>query len=140
MNKWMLRLGILMLVIGVLAGCGANDSQQEESTEASQEQPAETQESEESVTITLSKDDGDEVITEEEVAIEEDAILMDVMEENFDIEHDGGFITSIDGIAPEEGEEKSWMFFVNGETAMVGAEELELSPDDEVTFDLQAWE
>lgn len=67
---------------------------------------------------------------------------MEVMEKNFQVEtdFDGGFITSIDGVAPKDGEQKSWMFTVNGEMPTVGAKEFKLSPGDEVTFDLQAWE
>ncbi|WP_163969890.1 DUF4430 domain-containing protein [Oceanobacillus halotolerans] len=130
MNKWFTRMLTLFVAIGLLVGCGADDS----------EEQTENESDEATVVITISEDEGAEVITEKEVAIEENAILMDVMEENFEIEHDNGFITSIDGHAPQEDEQKAWMFFVNDEMPQVGAGEFELTPGDEVNFDLQAWE
>lgn len=137
MNKWMFRISSIILIIGLLFGCSATDSNgnqtKNNSTNSSEKQ-------EEIVVIVISKDEGEEVITEKEVAIEKGAILMDVMKENFDLEEEGGFITSIDGIAPEEDEKKDWMYFVNDETAMVGAAEYELSAGDKVNFDLQSWE
>lgn len=67
---------------------------------------------------------------------------MDVLKENFyvETEQDGKFITSIERVAPKEGEEKAWMFTVNGEMANVGASSYELSPGDEVNFDLHSYE
>ncbi|SEQ24633.1 protein of unknown function [Virgibacillus subterraneus] len=145
MNKLFLRIASLLIVMGLLIGCGAEEqeqgqtnSQEEKNTvsENSEEQ------SEEKVQITISKDKGSEYINEKEVAVKEGATLMEVMEENFQLETDfnDGFITSIDGVAPKDGEQKSWMFTVNGEMPTVGAKEFKLSPGDKVTFDLQAWE
>ncbi|SDQ53499.1 DUF4430 domain-containing protein [Virgibacillus salinus] len=145
MNKLFLRIASLLIVMGLLIGCGAEEqeqgqtnSQEEKNTvsENSEEQ------SEEKVQITISKDKGSEYINEKEVAVKEGATLMEVMEENFQLEtdFDDGFITSIDGVAPKDGEQKSWMFTVNGEMPTVGAKEFKLSPGDKVTFDLQAWE
>ncbi|MFC2948280.1 DUF4430 domain-containing protein [Virgibacillus sediminis] len=135
------HLGALLLAMGLLAGCtGEESTQQESAPDTDQENTQQAEEKEERVHITLSENEGEEIIAEEEVTITENAILMDVMKENFDIEEENGFITSINGIGPEEGEERSWMFYVNGEMAMVGAQEYELEPGDEVTFDLQAWE
>ncbi|MFD1039494.1 DUF4430 domain-containing protein [Virgibacillus byunsanensis] len=127
MNKMFFKLTALLLVFGLLMGCASDDTSSSEENEGS-------------VDITISKDNGEEIVTEKEVPIEDGAILMDVMQENFDIEEDEGFITSIEGEAPEEGEQKAWMFFVNDEMGAVGANELELQVDDRVTFDLQAWE
>lgn len=156
MAKFVLRFGALLLVIGLLVGCGDADNSEETndtnnieetngvSNAEETENNVSAEEQEETVVITISKDDGEEVITDKEIAIEEGDILIDVMEENFDIEteYDGTFITSIDGVAPAEGEEeeKGWVYFVNDEMALVGAAEYELTPGDEVTFDLQAWE
>lgn len=135
--KWM--LGSLMLMLGLLTGCGGADDVPQ-APEENEESANPTEQAEETVTITLSEDEGEEVFEEKTVEIEDGAIVMDVMKENFDVEEEGGFIDSIDGIAPEEGEEKSWMYFVNDEMAMVGAEEYELEAGDEVVFDLQEWE
>lgn len=137
MKKWMLTLFTIFTTLVLVVGC-SNES----TTPAEEEETVvETTESQEEVIkVTISKDEGEEVLSEKEIEIEENAILMDIMKENYDIEEDDGFITSIDGVAPEEGEEKAWMYFVNDEMAMVGAAEYELEAGDNVVFDLQAWE
>lgn len=142
MNKWLLRFFMMILMVGLVTGCVADQDESQETTNSRIEQTEneDTLEKEETVVITVSKDEGEKMIIEQEVPIEEDAVLMDVLKEHFEIEEEDGFITSIGGVAPEEGEEKAWMYFVNGEIASVGANEFELSPGDEVTFDLQAWE
>ncbi|HEX6594561.1 MAG TPA: DUF4430 domain-containing protein [Bacillota bacterium] len=142
MNKWLLRFFMMILMVGLVTGCVADQDESQETTNSRIEQTEneDTLEKEETVVITVSKDEGEKMIIEQEVPIEEDAVLMDVLKEHFEIEEEDGFITSIEGVAPEEGEEKAWMYFVNGEIASVGANEFELSPGDEVTFDLQAWE
>lgn len=143
-NKRFLQLITILSLVSFLFGCSANNDPQEadlnnkESEAEKSESSSEVQE--EKVVIIISKDEGSEIMTEKEISIEEGAILMDVMKENFDIEEEGGFITSIDGVAPAEDEKKAWMYFVNGEIAPVGAAEYELSAGDEVTFDLQSWE
>ncbi|MDL4840762.1 DUF4430 domain-containing protein [Aquibacillus rhizosphaerae] len=133
MKKFYVSLLSLFLAVGLLVGCGQENTNQENT------QTAET-ETEESVAITISQDNGAEVIAEEEIAIEDGAILMDVLKENFEIEETDGFITGIEGVTSAEGEEKYWMYDVNGEPATLGANELELSPDDEVVFDLHGME
>ncbi|MBP1969640.1 hypothetical protein J2Z83_001747 [Virgibacillus natechei] len=140
MNKWILRLASVLVVIGLLVGCASEEENPNNETGEEAEANQNSEQNEELASMTISQDNEEEIITEEEVVIEEDAILMDVLKENFDVEEEGGFIISIEGVSPEENEEKSWMFFVNGEMGSVGAEEFELTPGDEVTFDLQAWE
>ncbi|MFD2045896.1 DUF4430 domain-containing protein [Ornithinibacillus salinisoli] len=132
MSKWVLRIATLLFVLGFVAGCG-NENPSGDNGDAN------VADGEESVEILISKDEGAEVITKEEISIEEGDILMEVMKEHFDVEEDGGFITSIEGISPEEGEQKAWMYFINGESASVGANEYELTPGEEINFDLQAW-
>ncbi|WP_337020155.1 DUF4430 domain-containing protein [Oceanobacillus massiliensis] len=66
--------------------------------------------------------------------------MLDVMEDNFFIERDGAYITSIERVSASEEDKTAWMYFVNDEMATVGADEYELSPGDKVVFDLQSWE
>ncbi|PAF19562.1 hypothetical protein CHH51_02910 [Terribacillus saccharophilus] len=120
-------LSALLLVAGILAGCGTAEQPQ-------QNQQAE-QQTEQQVTVTLSED-GEE-ISSKEVSFEEGDILLDVMKENFEIEEDGGFITSIDGHAQDANANKYWLFTVNEEMSPVGANEVELKDGDEVVFNLQ---
>lgn len=144
MNNWVLRFISLAVLMIVLVGCASGENSEEgtgaNDTAEQTEQSQSSEQNEKTVAITISRDNGEEVITEEEIVIEEDAILMDVMEENFELEVDEGFINSINGVAPDANEEKFWAILVNEEKASVGAEELELTPGDNVTFDLQAWE
>lgn len=147
MKKWLLYVSMVLALAFVLGACGASeeDTESTEGTNADTEttEQAETEESgeqaEQTVAITISENEGENILTEKEVPFEEGALLLDVMKENFEIEEQEGFISSIDGVAPEEGEEKSWMYFVNDEMPSVGAAEYELQPGDEITFDLQAW-
>lgn len=143
MSKFKFFLVSLVFVIGVLGGCSSESGNEQpnsnnEQTESSENSASENQE--EVVTISITKNKGEETITEEEITIEDGAVLYDVMKENFEIEDDAGYITSVEGIQAKESEQMAWMFFVNEEMASVGAKELELSPGDSVNFDLQSWE
>ncbi|SHF57718.1 DUF4430 domain-containing protein [Ornithinibacillus halophilus] len=143
MTKFFLRVAPLLVVFVLVTGCGNvsegnnnnNNGEENQNNNSSENQ-------EEKVYVTISKDDGEEIVSEKEISIEEGDILMDVMEDNFEIEteFDGAFITSIDGVAAEDGEEKGWLFFINDEMPVKGANELELTPGDKVNFDFQAWE
>ncbi|MEI3604706.1 DUF4430 domain-containing protein [Pseudogracilibacillus sp. SE30717A] len=137
MKKWLVSIFTVVSTLFLLIGC-SNDSANTTQEENANQETEEVQETQ--VLVTISKDEGKEILSEKEIQIEENEILMDVMKENFDIEEDGGFINSIDGVAPEEDEQKAWMYFVNDEMAMVGATEYELEDGDHVVFDLQAWE
>ncbi|WP_240335272.1 DUF4430 domain-containing protein [Paraliobacillus sediminis] len=111
----------------ILLGCGQTETP-DETTNAN----------EQAVNIVISTDNGEEVISDETIEIEENEILMDVLEENYEIEDVDGFITSIDGV--EQTDDKFWLYEVNDEEALVGANEYELSSGDEVVFDLHGME
>src|SRR5699024_8902306 len=111
----------------------------------------ETSEQTEKATFVISKDKGEEVIKTKDVDIKKDDILLDVLEEHFDVETDeeGSFITSIEGIKAKKetkrhrskkGEQKAWIYTVNDEMGTVGADQYKLQPDDKVEFDFQEWE
>lgn len=121
----------------LITGCAANDvnNNNTNNDKVNNEVVEET-----TITISITKDEGEETLSEKEVEIEEGDILMDVLKEHYNIEEDGGFITEIDGVGPEADEQVAWMYFVNDEMAPVGANEYELKADDHVNFDLQAWE
>ena len=144
MKKWMLQFGAIIMAAVLLVGCSSNDeTEQNTNTRVSTNDTSNTEEvAEDSVRITISINEGEEFVTEQEISIEEGDILMDVMEENFYIEtdFDGAFITSIERVKASDEEQTAWMFFVNEEMPTVGANEYELTPGDEVVFDLQSWE
>ena len=102
----------------------------------------ETSEQTEKATFVISKDKGEEVIKTKDVDIKKDDILLDVLEEHFDVETDeeGSFITLIEGIKAKKGEQKAWIYTVNDEMGTVGADQYKLQPDDKVEFDFQEWE
>lgn len=142
--KSLLRLFTVIVVLTLLVACGdedsTNSSQQKEGQNSASEQSEQNEQS--IVHITLSEDKEAKVLEEKDVKIEDGDILLDVMKENFDVEvQEGGFISSINGINDDEGTlKKAWMFYVNGEMAMVGAGEVELKDGDEILFDFQSWE
>lgn len=150
MNKWLLRITPFLLVVGLLIGCGSdgdnNDSNntnqatnQAETNTSESNSPGEDIGDKDKVTITLSIDDESEYIDELEAPIEEGDILMDVLKETFAVEEEDGFITSIQGVEPDEDEEKAWMIYINGDMAEKGANDTELSPGDEISIDLQEY-
>ncbi|UOQ93620.1 DUF4430 domain-containing protein [Halobacillus shinanisalinarum] len=131
MGKVSTLLSALMLTMLVLAGC---------QSESGGEETASKQEEKQEVTlqIELSKNKGEKVISTKDVTVEEGTMLMDVMKNNFEVEENEGFITGIEGITATD--EKAWLFTINGESAMVGANEYEVKQGDEIVFDFHAWE
>ncbi|WP_082233957.1 DUF4430 domain-containing protein [Halobacillus massiliensis] len=129
MSRW---FTVFLLAIGLLAGCSDTTETDEQATENNNEETT--------VEIEVSKDEGEETLSAEEYTVEEGTTLMEIMKDNYEIEEEGGFINSIDGIQPEDGEQKAWIYTINGEDAMVGANEYEVEDGDSINFDFQAWE
>lgn len=126
---WM-KISTMLIAVALLFGCANNNEAENEAEEAIDA----------SISITISEDEGEEIISEDDWDIEEGDVLMDVLKDHYDIEEDEGFIESIEGVSPEEDEEKAWMYFVNDEMAEVGAAEYEVEADDDIIFDLQSYE
>ncbi|GEN53870.1 DUF4430 domain-containing protein [Halobacillus faecis] len=133
MKKWNTVLTAMILAVAVLAGCG---TQEENETSATQEEQVQ----EVTVQVQLSKNDGEEMMAEDEITVEEGTTLMEVMEDNYEVEQSEGFINSIEGVAGNQEEKMAWMYTINGEEAMVGANEYEVEDGDEIVFDYQSWE
>ncbi|SDB91593.1 protein of unknown function [Pelagirhabdus alkalitolerans] len=92
-----------------------------------------------SVSITIAVEQGEEIIVDEEVEVEDEAILLDVLEDHYDVEvTSDGFITEIEGHSQTDS--MFWVYEVNQEEAYVGAGEYELSDEDQVLFELEEWE
>ncbi|MFT4413143.1 DUF4430 domain-containing protein [Fredinandcohnia humi] len=138
----MKKLLFALLTLGLLFGC-SNGEPVKDSAEKKVEK-AEQGEKTEVVTVIISKNNGEETIEKKEIEIKdgEKVTVMDIMQENFELEtqFDGAFISSINGVAASEAEQTAWFYSVNGEEAMVGANEFELKPEDKVQFDLHKWE
>lgn len=133
MNKLYSMLLALVLAVGMLAGCGAQEEGDE--SNATQEEAQEV-----TVQVDVSKNNGEEMLAEEEITVEEGTTLMEVMEDNFEVEQTEGYINSIEGIAGDDKEKMAWIYTINGEDATVGANEYEVEEGDEIVFDYQSWE
>ena len=110
------RLVLGATLIVTLVGCGAKDSQK--TTESS--------ESSAKVSIVLKEENKE--FDSKEVSVKEDAVLYDVLKDNYNIEDTKGFITSI--------ENKYWLYTINGKQAEKGVQETNVSDGDNVVFDL----
>nr|MBO0489046.1 DUF4430 domain-containing protein [Enterococcus sp. DIV1094] len=88
----------------------------------------------EQATITLQEDGEDKLI--KKVIFKTGQNLLAVLEENFTVEEDMGFITSINGHQQNEKEKKYWMFSVDGKNTRVGAKETILKDEQTVIFNL----
>ncbi|WP_406944059.1 DUF4430 domain-containing protein [Halobacillus sp. SY10] len=133
MKKWNTLLTAMILAVGMLAGCGTQEGSETSATQEEQVQEV-------TVQVQLSKNDGEEMIAEDEITVEEGTTLMEVMEDNYEVEQSEGFINSIEGIAGNQEEKMAWMYTINGDEAMVGANEYEVKDGDEIVFDYQSWE
>src|SRR5690625_1986540 len=100
MNKFVKWITMLMLLFA-LSACGSQDNQTNNNSEEINNETTE-EVKEQTVSITISMDEGEETISEKEVPIEDGAILMDIMKENFDVEESDGFITAIEGVEQNE--------------------------------------
>lgn len=125
MKKWLLSL---FLVVGLLVGC-SNDA-----TDSSEDitDPID-------VTVIISLDNDNERLVDENITVNDGAILIDVLTERYDVEKTSdGFIEGLEGHSQDA--PRYWFFDVNGEPSPVGAADVELSDGDEIHFDLHEWE
>src|SRR5690625_1902091 len=92
----------IIFKFSILAGCGDqnngnrnknenhNANNDVNNTSDVENNETEQNENEAVIVVTLSKDDGEETISEEEIAIDEGDILLDVMTEHYDVEQEDG--------------------------------------------------
>lgn len=132
MKKKQLLLSGLVLGLFLVSGCTTQANEATVATTTTQESVAPV---EQTATIIL-QEDGKE-ITKEVVSFEPGAVVFDVMDEHFEIVHQDGFITSIDGMTQDEAASKYWLYDINGEMALKGAKELALQAGDEILFKLE---
>ncbi|MFD1018533.1 DUF4430 domain-containing protein [Thalassobacillus hwangdonensis] len=135
MNRILKMVFALLLSIGILTGCQSESGNADQTTETEQNEQQEMK-----AEVVISKENGEEILQEKEIEFEEGQSLMEVMKANFEVEESDGFITGVEGVSAEEGEEKAWFYTINGEEAMVGANDYELESGDQIAFDFHAWE
>ena len=132
MKKKQLLLNGLILGMFLISGCTTPANEATLTTTTTQESVSPV---EQTATIIL-QEDGKE-ITKEVVSFEPGAVVFDVMDEHFEIVHQDGFITSIDGMTQDEAANKYWLYDINGEMALKGAKEIALQAGDEILFKLE---
>ena len=141
MKKWLLLLSASF----ILTACGEQTT--ETSTDTTSQETSsviEDASTEDVVTVevTISVTEDGELIEngEQVVEVEEGALLLDVMKENFEIEETDTFINAINGVEQDATANKWWLFDVNGEMAQKGAAETELNAGDLIEWKLEAYE
>ncbi|SER14231.1 protein of unknown function [Gracilibacillus ureilyticus] len=123
MKNWYKMITAIFLGMFILAGCSAAEQDEIPNKDVS-----------ETAQITISIEE--EIIAEKDIEINEEKNLMDLLEENFEIESDEGFITSIEGYEQNVTENKYWLYNINGEPATTGANDYQLKPGDDIVFNL----
>lgn len=153
MNKGLLRKFFLMLSMGlVLAGCGTETTEApEETNQAEQQDAAEVEEAQEQAEdtevepadaeVTATFDiviDGEAVADlSEEVTVPEGTYLLDAMEDTYDIEAEGGFVSTIEGYEQDDAAGRYWLYYINDEMPSVGAADYELVEGDQIEWRLE---
>lgn len=135
MKKRLYLTASLLLSTLLFAACTPKTEQTPQATSQTTIQSVSSEAKQEEATISLQVD-GEE-IENKAVTFTKGASLYEVMQKNFDLVDQDGFITSINGQAQDEAAKKYWMYDVNGEMALVGAKELILEPGDHVEFKLE---
>lgn len=62
--------------------------------------------------------------------------LLELLKKQFSVKEDNGFVTAIDGHAQDKDKGLYWTFTINGKMAEKGANDIKLSPNDQIVFNL----
>lgn len=131
--KYMKRITLLFLSIVLLTAC-SNDTENTETNDSNSKDEV-------TISLTITDHTSDTVIDESAYTVEEGTILIDILDDNYEIEvTEEGFLTSIEGASQNENENIYWLYEVNGEMANEGVTEYGVKDEDEITFDLQELE
>lgn len=114
-----------------MTGCQSNQNDQA-SSKASTQVTSEVAKSSALIKLT----DSDKEITSKTVTYKSGESLLVILKANFEVKERDGFITSIDGHAQDESQNKYWTFTINGKMGEKGAGETTLDNDDQVVFNL----
>lgn len=124
----------LIFSLTLISGCTSKPSESSDSSSA-KETVASSEKIREKASITLV--DGDKELSKKQVSFEKGESLFDVLKETYAVEDDNGMITSIDGHAQDEKNNKYWVFTINDEQVNSGAKDVTLKKDDRVVFKLE---
>ena len=122
-----------MLLSGTLAIAGCTPSVDvEDVNETAIEQQAEISQG----TVIMLDTEGNDLFNKE-VSFDDGALLSDIMENNFDVVNEGGFITSIDGHEQSTEDNIFLVYEINEEMVMTGIEETEIFDGDSIVWKLE---
>lgn len=124
MMKKFVQMTVTVMGIFLLTAC---------STEGTKET---TETTEETIGITVVLVEDNQEFSREELTVDEGESLQNIMEMNYQVEMENGFISGIDGHKQDAGKSKYWMYDVNGEQPDVGAVEYFVVDGDVVTWTL----
>lgn len=124
----------LIFSLTLISGCTSKSSESSDSSSA-KETVAGSEKIGEKASITLV--DGDKELSKKQVSFEKGQSLFEVLKETYAVEDDKGMITSIDGHAQDEKNNKYWVFTINDEQVNSGAKDVTLKKDDRVVFKLE---
>lgn len=130
------KICFFVLAIGLVlfSGCTTKEA---DSTASStpKETISSSQETEIKASITLL--DGEKELSKKDVTFNKGEKLFDVLKDNYAIEDKDGMITSIDGQAQDDKNNKYWVFTINDEQVNSGAKDVVLQEGDRVVFKLE---
>ncbi|QOT00167.1 DUF4430 domain-containing protein [Brevibacterium sp. JNUCC-42] len=120
---------LVALAMVSVVGCSNNDVAQSSATEEKVENK---------IVVEVSTDQGKTKMAEKTIQFKGEQTLYEVMKNNFKVEDDNGFITSIEDVKQNPAEKKYWLYEVNGEPAGKGAKDFKVKDGDVVKWDLHA--
>ncbi len=97
------------------------------------------------VTVVVTRDSGRAVLLEETVRIEESSTALDALQQVAEVRtrYGGGFVDAINGISSQYGggnrQKKDWLFYINGISASIGANDYILQEGDIEHWDFRDW-
>ncbi|MGX7197089.1 DUF4430 domain-containing protein [Enterococcus olivae] len=129
MKKNGLVLGLVASLL-LVGGCSSATDTSSDNTTASSYSQAEAEE----IALSVSLVKEEEIIEEKTVTVTAGTNLMETMKENFDLEEEGGMITSINGIEQDTEDSWFWTYMINDEMVNTGANDTEVHEGDQVVF------
>ena len=110
----------------VMTGC--------QSPTTTEQSSAQSQATTKKVTITL-QEEGKE-LSAKNVTYQPNQTLLELLKKQFSVKEDNGFVTAIEGHAQDKDKGLYWTFTINGKMAEKGANDIKLSPNDQIVFNL----
>ncbi|MDR1564199.1 MAG: DUF4430 domain-containing protein [Oscillospiraceae bacterium] len=136
-----LSLSLALLMLIALAGCQTETANTQSTADSS---IAITTPVKEQITVHLSVIDKDGTkLLDEDIKVDDGstalALVKDAFKDKGGVDDSAGYITAIGGVKEDVSAKISWMYYVNGGFAPVGAGEYKLKANDKVEFKLESW-